>query len=105
MGFDPSDDIAGIFEAEDGPSVAAVYTPPGGSPVPVNVIPTEDTVIADTSAGEVLDQADFLTFLRSEVSKPAEGSRVAITGGETFLVLAISKERRYTTRAQVRKVS
>ena len=65
--------------------VDAAYTPAGGEPIPIRVIPRRPDTIIDF--GETRIQAETATFeLRSrEVASPRPGDQLTV-GGETFVV-------------------
>jgi len=101
-----SDDIDAMFEDTEGPFEDGTYTPPGGSAIAVRILLIQETVIRDTEAGEIVDRADFLLFRRSEVDKPADGAKVAISGAGTYIVQGpAGEEHRYTVKMLVRKVT
>jgi len=104
MPFDRSEDLLQIFDPDD-LGFEAEYTPPGGVAVGGLWVHLDEGVEQlDPGSGEVLDQADTITFLRSQVPHPAESGEVLLVAvGRTFRVLSVVRQNQDEVVVEVRE--
>lgn len=105
MTFDLTEDLDAVFDTDD-LAFLADYTPPAGpAVVGIQVHLSEGVQEVALDSGEVLDQADTITFKAHQVSAPVENGEVALTeAARTFRLLALVRRNRILSEWTVREL-
>lgn len=82
-------------------SVAATYTPSGGSGAAVRVIVEHDVELISIGASDVADRRTVIGVRKSDVVTPGKGDTILV-GATTYTVDVIISDDSYETQVSVR---